>query len=176
MKCTNCQIDKLSKEFPTDVIGKKCSHIPSFCLKVNFTYCFYLENSSIYSRIFFRFAKCLINYFDVQKSDQALQKCPECEVIISKQEVKDLILAWEKALFRINIKNKKIKNNVNQNGENNTAKGNIYVILLNGTKLNFKLEDLNTVADLKEAIEKQTKVRINKQKLSYKGVELQVSY
>jgi hypothetical protein len=50
------------------------------------------------------------------------------------------------------------------------------VILLNGTKLNFKLEDFNTVAELKEAIEKQTKVRINKQKLSYKGVELKVSY
>ncbi len=70
----------------------------------------------------------------------------------------------------------KNKNNLNQNGEINAAKGNIYVILLNGTKLNFKLEDLKTVADLKEAIEKQTKVRVNKQKLSYKGVELQVSY
>ncbi|CAG8685872.1 hypothetical protein RhiirA5_421732 [Rhizophagus irregularis] len=147
MKCTNCQIDKLSKEFPADIIGRKCSHIPSFCLK------------------------CLINYFDVQKADQTPQKCPECEVIISKQEVKDLNLAWEKALFRINLT--KNKNNLNQNGEINTAKGNIYVILLNGTKLNFKLEDLNTVADLKEAIEKQTKVRFNKQKLSYKGVELQ---
>ncbi|GBB96373.1 hypothetical protein RclHR1_02740004 [Rhizophagus clarus] len=147
MKCINCQIDKLSKEFPTDVIGKRCSHISSFCLK------------------------CLTNYFDVQKLDQTLQKCPECEVIISKQEVKDLNLAWEKALFRINLM--KNKNNNSQNGESNIAKGNIYVILLNGTKLNFKLEDLNTVADLKEAIEKQTKVRVNKQKLSYKGVELQ---
>ncbi|GES88827.1 hypothetical protein RCL_jg16577.t1 [Rhizophagus clarus] len=150
MKCTNCQIDKLSKEFPVDTIGRKCIHIPTHCLK------------------------CLVKYFDVQT---AQQKCPECEASVSKHEVKELNLAWEKALFRISLKNHlesktKNKNNPDQNGENNTAKGNIYVILLNGTKLTFKLEDLNTVADLKEAIEKQTKVRINKQKLSYKGVEL----
>ncbi|RIA95137.1 hypothetical protein C1645_872983 [Glomus cerebriforme] len=156
MKCINCQIDKLSKEFPVDTIGKKCFHISSFCLK------------------------CLINYFNVQNSNQTQQKCPECEVIISKQDVKELNQAWEKALFRINLKNisalkTKNKNNLDQNGEINKATGDFYVVLLNGAKLSFKLEEIKTVMELKEAIEKQTKVRMSKQKLIHKGVELQIS-
>ena len=49
------------------------------------------------------------------------------------------------------------------------------MVLLNGTKLNFKLEKIKTVEALKEAIKKQTNVENGKQKLIHKGVELQVS-
>jgi hypothetical protein len=50
------------------------------------------------------------------------------------------------------------------------------VILLNGTKLNFKLENIKTVEALKEAIKRQTNIENGKQKLIHKGVELEVCY
>lgn len=59
---------------------------------------------------------------------------------------------------------------------NSNAKGDFYVILLNGTKLNFKLENIKTVEALKEAIKQQTNIENGKQKLIHKGVELEVCY
>lgn len=121
--------------------------------------------------------QCLIKKIDVQQSNQ---KCPECDATLTRQEVKDLNLAWEKSPFRVDIENVlelklKNKNNLNSN-EINSAKGEFYVILLNGTKLNFKLENIKTVEALKEAIKKQTNIENGKQKLIHKGVELEVCY
>jgi len=71
------------------------------------------------------------------------------------------------------------KKDPTQNGEvdgnGNSATGDFYVVLLNGTKLKFRLENIKSVGALKEAIKVQTKVEPNKQKLIHKGVELQVS-
>src|SRR4051794_9965519 len=118
-----------------------------------------------------------MKYLDIQKNPTQ-QKCPECKVILSRQEFKDLTLAWDKASFRVDIKDvselKTInKNNLDQYGD---AKGDFYVVLLNGSKLCFKLEKIKTVEALKEAIKQQTNVENSKQKLIHRGVELQVSY
>ncbi|RIA95138.1 hypothetical protein C1645_872984 [Glomus cerebriforme] len=152
MKCKDCRIDKLSHEFPVDTISQKCSHVSGFCLR------------------------CLMKRLDVQKPNPTQQKCPECNAVLSRQEIKDLNLAWEKASFRVDIENVlelklNNKNNLDHNGE--ITEGDFYVILLNGTKLNFKLEKIKTVEALKEAIKKQTNVENSKQKLIHKGVELQ---
>ncbi|CAG8707966.1 6567_t:CDS:2, partial [Funneliformis mosseae] len=150
MKCTNCKVDKLSQEFPPDVISKNCFHVPNFCLR------------------------CVIEHLCVQKQNEAQQTCPECEAILSIEEFEDLDLAWEKAPFRIHIE--KISEpepttEYTQNG--NDLKGDFYIVLLNGTKLKFGLESIKNVLSLKEAINKQTTIEIDKQKLIYKGVELQ---
>lgn len=114
-----------------------------------------------------------MKHLDIQKNPTQ-QKCPECKAILSRQEFKDLNLAWDKASFRVDISelNTINKNNLHQYGD---AEGDFYVVLLNGTKLNFKLENIKTVEALKEAIKKQTNVENSKQKLIHKGVELQVS-
>src|ERR1043165_6420664 len=103
--------------------------------------------------------------------DNPTQKCPECKVTLTRQEFKDLNLAWDKASFRVYYVKDKLKT-INKNGleQNGDAKGDFYVVLLNGTKLNFKLEKIQTVEALKKAIEKQTNVEVSKQKLIYKGV------
>ncbi|CAG8511146.1 560_t:CDS:2 [Diversispora eburnea] len=33
MKCTSCSLDKLSREFPSDIISQKCTHVSTYCLK-----------------------------------------------------------------------------------------------------------------------------------------------
>ncbi|GBB99893.1 hypothetical protein RclHR1_03670013 [Rhizophagus clarus] len=153
MRCKVCKIDKLSHEFPADTISQRCSHVSNFCLR------------------------CLIKKLNAQQSNQN-QKCPECEAILTRQEIKDLNLTWEKSPFRVDIENiLELKSNNNNNLSSNNViddlKGDFYVILLNGTKLNFKLENIKTVEALKEAIKKQTNIENGKQKLIHKGVELE---
>ncbi|CAB4475439.1 hypothetical protein RhiirA5_401259 [Rhizophagus irregularis] len=147
MRCKVCRIDKLSHEFPADTISQRCNHVSNFCLR------------------------CLIKKIDVQQSNQ---KCPECDATLTRQEVKDLYLAWEKSPFRVVIENVLELKLKNENNLNSNAKGDFYVILLNGTKLNFKLENIKTVEALKEAIKQQTNIENGKQKLIHKGVELEI--
>ncbi|CAG8569892.1 1670_t:CDS:2 [Funneliformis caledonium] len=152
MKCSNCKIDKLSREFPNDIISQNCFHISTFCLK------------------------CIINIINTK---DAQKQCPECKSNISAKELENLNILWEKAPFRINIENiselhsQKISQNGEVDGHGNATAGDFYVVLLNGTKLKFRLETIKTVGALKEAIKGQTKIETNKQKLIHKGVELQ---
>ncbi|CAI2171509.1 10817_t:CDS:2 [Funneliformis geosporum] len=116
-------------------------------------------------------------YLCIQKLKETQQTCPECEENISIEEFEDLNLAWEKAPFRIHIEKISEPEPTTQNiqyGQNgNNLKGEFYIVLLNGTKLQFSLENIKNVLSLKEAIYKQTNIEIDKQKLIYKGVELQ---
>ncbi|CAG8564877.1 16237_t:CDS:2 [Funneliformis caledonium] len=143
MNCTNCKIDKLSREFPSDTIGKNCFHMPSFCLR------------------------CIIENLDVKKSKLI---CPECKGHLSDQEIKKLNLAWENAPFKIDPW--KFSTITQRDNLNNLEKGEFFVVLLNGTKLQFRLDKIKTVVALKEAIEEQTNVEVKKQRLIYKDVEL----
>ncbi|CAB4437791.1 unnamed protein product [Rhizophagus irregularis] len=158
MKCSNCKVDKLSREFPTDTISQRCNHISSFCLK------------------------CVINHINAKTGNKqtVVKQCPECKMNLEAKEIKDLNVAWEKASFRIdvdNISQSHSQINPARNGEvdghGNATTGDFYVVLLNGTKLKFRLEHIRSVGALKEAIKAQTKVETNKQKLIHKGVELQ---
>src|SRR3954451_3311570 len=134
---------------------------------------------------FFFGLKCVINHINAKtenKAAAAKQQCPECKTNLNAKEIKDLNIAWEKAPFRIDIENISqlhSQKNSTQNGEvdghGNSTTGDFYVVLLNGTKLKFRLENVKSVGALKEAIKTQTKVEPNKQKLIHKGVELQVS-
>ncbi|CAI2176858.1 16557_t:CDS:2, partial [Funneliformis geosporum] len=144
MNCTNCKIDKLSREFPADTIGKKCFHMPSFCLR------------------------CIIEKLDVKKSNKIQPICPECKGHLTDQEIKKLNLAWENAPFKIDL----WKSSTNTPKDNLKINLEFYVVLLNGTKLQFRLDQIKTVVALKEAIEKQTNVEVKKQRLIYKEVEL----
>jgi hypothetical protein len=44
MRCSNCNDDKLSKEFPPTMITERCNHVASFCLGVSlFFFSFYFK-------------------------------------------------------------------------------------------------------------------------------------
>lgn len=126
------------------------------------------------------FHKCIINHLQGQKNPSSRQ-CPECSVLLTQKEVRDLNQAWEKAPFRIDIENiSQIKasnsrnnNEINVNG--NATAGDFYVVLLNGQKVKLRLENIKTVVALKDAVKKQTGVEVSKQKLIHKGTELNVS-
>ena len=131
MKCSKCQIDKLSREFPTDTISQKCSHVSSFCLKVNF---YFLCLATCYSFIlkydFSFFLKCIINHIKA-----TAKQCPECKTNLNANEIKELNVAWEKAPFRIDIENISqlhSQKNSTQNGEvdgrGNSTTGEFYVV------------------------------------------------
>ncbi|CAG8512016.1 28920_t:CDS:2, partial [Dentiscutata erythropus] len=71
MKCKQCQVDKLSEEFPFGTISSKCEHVASWCLK------------------------CLVIYL------KKTQQCPICNAILTEQEFNDYCLIWDNASFKI---------------------------------------------------------------------------
>ncbi|KAF0377382.1 tellurium resistance protein terz-like [Gigaspora margarita] len=150
MKCSKCSHDKLSREFPSDTISQKCYHVSTYCLK------------------------CIVTHL----KSQPVGTCPECSVSLSQKEIRDLNDSWEKAPFRIDIENIShiTSSSSNESNEVNVntgaATGNFYVVLLNGEKLTFQLENIKTVYSLREAIKGKTNVEISKQKLIHKGKEL----
>ncbi|CAG8848258.1 14185_t:CDS:2, partial [Racocetra persica] len=138
--------------FPSDIISQKCYHVSTYCLK------------------------CIVKHL----KSQPVSTCPECSVSLSQKEIRDLTDSWEKASFRIDIENisqitsssSSEPTEVNANAEATT--GDFYVVLLNGEKLTFQLENIKTVLGLREAIKSKTNVEISKQKLIHKGKELNV--
>ncbi|CAG8460819.1 17373_t:CDS:10 [Acaulospora morrowiae] len=151
MKCSKCSLDKLSREFPSDIVSQKCGHVSTYCLK------------------------CLMNHFQAPKDTR---QCPECQAVLTQKEIRDLNNSWEKAPFRIDIENiSQIKSSNSKNDSElsvsgNATAGSFYVVLLNGQKMKFELENLKTVIALKEALKVQTGVEVSKQKLIHKGVEM----
>jgi hypothetical protein len=151
MKCKSCQVDKLSREFPIDIISKNCQHIPTFCIK------------------------CLINHLYDYNSKQ----CPECKSILDQKEFETIKISWEKASFKIDIDKILTSNNNNNNTNNNKINqnhiaGNFFVVMLDGHKIQLKLENIKSVLDLKQAISSKTNIEISKQKLIFNEVELEV--
>ncbi|CAH1759653.1 722_t:CDS:2 [Entrophospora sp. SA101] len=146
MKCKNCQLNKLSREFANDIISSKCQHVPNFCLK------------------------CIVNHLDTSKTNQ----CPECKSSLSQKEVQNLILKWKKAPFKIDVEIVATLNPLNDPSKNQVtaASGYFYVIMINGHKIRFSLETIKTVIQLKRAIKSEINIQINKQKLIYNGNEL----
>ncbi|CAG8574492.1 20622_t:CDS:2, partial [Cetraspora pellucida] len=149
MKCVQCKLDKLSKEFPPTTVTEKCQHISSFCLR------------------------CLIKQIDsVQNRQQA--KCPECNSLINPQEMKALNLAWEKAPFKIDVESiGRVHSPAIQQPDGAPLKGDFYIVMLNGQKVTMKLEENKTVLALRASVNKQLKVNQAKQKLIYRGKELE---
>ncbi|CAJ0641720.1 20892_t:CDS:2 [Entrophospora sp. SA101] len=144
MKCKNCQINKLSKEFPNDMITSKCQHVPNFCLK------------------------CVINY--LSNSNLKTKQCPECKSPLDQKENANLKLAWDKAPFRIDIDSISALNVPNNQSKKHG--GHFYVVMINGLKVRVNLEKTKTVLQLKQAVKAEIHVPVNKQKLIYNGVEL----
>ncbi|CAG8501012.1 513_t:CDS:2 [Scutellospora calospora] len=149
MKCSQCKLEKLSKEFPPTTITEKCQHISSLCLR------------------------CLITQIDkVQNKQQA--KCPECQSVINPQEMKALNLAWEKAPFKIDVESiGRVHPPIVQLPEGGSLKGDFYIVMLNGQKVTMKLEENKTVIALRGSVNKQLRVNQTKQKLIYRGKELE---
>ncbi|CAG8540529.1 2170_t:CDS:2 [Cetraspora pellucida] len=77
MKCENCQIDKLSEEFPQGTISSTCEHVTSWCLK------------------------CLVNY--LRETRNHSHQCPICKVQLTEQEFKEYCLLWDNANFKIDF-------------------------------------------------------------------------
>nr|CAG8434241.1 3395_t:CDS:2 [Entrophospora candida] len=150
MKCKNCQLDKLSREFPSDTISYKCQHAPSFCLK------------------------CLVNHLN---DGHRPKQCPECKNSLNQKEIEILNFSWDKASFKINIDNISAPNVINNKKQPNTSSinltGNFYVVMLDGHKIQLKLEKIKTVIALKQAISSEIKIEANKQKLIYNEVVLE---
>ncbi|CAJ0862678.1 6504_t:CDS:2 [Entrophospora sp. SA101] len=150
MKCKNCQVDKLSREFPADVISNKCQHVPSFCLK------------------------CITNYLNGRNSRQ----CPECKTSLNQKEIENVRFSWDQASFKIDINsinviddNKKLPSTSFVNRTN--LVGNFYVVMLDGHKIQLRLEKIKTILALKQAINSEIKIEVTKQKLIYNEVELE---
>nr|CAG8505788.1 3277_t:CDS:2 [Entrophospora candida] len=150
MKCKNCQVDKLSREFPADVISNKCQHVPSFCLK------------------------CITNYLNGRNSRQ----CPECRTSLNQKEIENVRFSWDQASFKIDINsinviddNKKLPSTSFVNRTN--LVGNFYVVMLDGHKIQLRLEKIKTILALKQAISSEIKIEVTKQKLIYNEVELE---
>ncbi|CAH1763190.1 11664_t:CDS:2 [Entrophospora sp. SA101] len=87
MKCKNCNINKLSREFPKDVISGDCKHIPGFCLK------------------------CVVTYLNASKTN----KCPECKALLNQKGIKRLNSNWENASFMIKVDSISTLNNPSNN-------------------------------------------------------------
>ncbi|CAG8472300.1 11271_t:CDS:2, partial [Cetraspora pellucida] len=76
MKCKNCQIDKLSEEFPYSTISSRCEHITYWCLK------------------------CLVNYLrEIQ------HHCPICKAELTEQEFNEYCSLWDNANFKFDFEN-----------------------------------------------------------------------
>ncbi|CAB4485265.1 hypothetical protein RhiirA5_454557 [Rhizophagus irregularis] len=151
MRCSQCESDKLSKEFPSTMITERCNHIPSYCLS------------------------CLVKYFDLtNKTNQKIRKCPECPEKLSLEELRLVSLTWDKAPFKIDVDNiGKVKTPRNVNTADGNKTGEIYVVLLNGQKCAFQYEKIKNIFALRKEIKNKLSVDEGKQKLIYNGVELQ---
>ncbi|CAJ0762973.1 3640_t:CDS:10 [Entrophospora sp. SA101] len=143
-------VDKLSREFPADVISNKCQHVPSFCLK------------------------CITNYLNGRNSRQ----CPECKTSLNQKEIENVRFSWDQASFKIDINsinviddNKKLPSTSFVNRTN--LVGNFYVVMLDGHKIQLRLEKIKTILALKQAINSEIKIEVTKQKLIYNEVELE---
>ncbi|CAB5384171.1 hypothetical protein RhiirA5_425570 [Rhizophagus irregularis] len=152
MKCSQCKNDKLSKEFPSNMITERCNHIPSYCLS------------------------CLIKNLDLANTtDQKIRKCPECSEKLSEKELRLISLAWDRVSFKIDVGNigkAKTTQNINAADGNNNMED-IYVVLLNGQKCRFRYNQIKNIPMLRKEIRKKLDVDESKQKLIYNGVELQ---
>ncbi|RIB23341.1 hypothetical protein C2G38_2139796 [Gigaspora rosea] len=142
MKCENCQLFKLTREFPDGTISLTCRHITSWCLE------------------------CLVGYLN-----EAHRQCPMCQTELSEQDVVKFNLFWEKANFKINLESFS-QTHAEHSGPTDENSGNIYVVLLNGEKVTLSISDVKTVKNLKEALYDEKKIAIAQQMLIYNDIEL----
>nr|CAG8447800.1 10547_t:CDS:2 [Entrophospora candida] len=148
MKCSQCKIEKLSKEFFSSTITERCQHVTSFCLR------------------------CLITQLNAGPK----QNCPECNQKLGPEELKAISLAWDKAPFKVDIDS--IGSVVPTNQPSDTSQGAaatgvIYIASLDGTKRTFQIKDIKTIVALRGLIKNEFKVDPMKQKLIFNGKELQ---
>ncbi|CAG8532913.1 25731_t:CDS:2, partial [Dentiscutata erythropus] len=146
MKCSKCKLKRLSKEFPLKAVSNLCKHIPTWCLE------------------------CVITYLEdkAESNDLIGPGCPECNEVLAQKEIDYITSFWTRASFKLNIPNfspEEVTEVANETGE-------FYVALLNGQKYTFKLEETSSVRALKIALMKKTAIESGKQKLVFKGVEL----
>ncbi|CAG8496243.1 25736_t:CDS:2 [Gigaspora margarita] len=146
MKCSKCRLKRLSKEFPLKAVSHLCKHIPTWCLE------------------------CVITYLEdkAQSNNIVRPGCPECNVILTQKEIDYLTSFWKRASFKLDIpvfSREEVIEVANETGE-------FYVVLLNGQKYTFRLEEIRSVRALKIALMNKTAIESRKQKLIFKGVEL----
>ncbi|CAG8573979.1 16628_t:CDS:2 [Gigaspora margarita] len=142
MKCENCQLFKLTREFPDGTISLTCRHITSWCLE------------------------CLVGYLK-----EAHHQCPMCQTELSEQDVVKFNLFWEKANFKINLESFS-QTHDKHSGPTDETSGNIYVVLLNGEKITLSFSEDKTVKDLKDDLYDEKKIAITQQMLIYNDIEL----
>ncbi|KAF0557217.1 tellurium resistance protein terz-like [Gigaspora margarita] len=142
MKCGQCQIIKLSKEFPDSSFSSKCEHATSW----------YLE--------------CLVGYLREMQ-----HQCLIYKIELTDQEVKDCCLFWDSASFKIDIESLS-QVRAELSGPSNANSDVFYVVLLNRKKITLKLSEITTVKALKYALRDVTKIDITKQKLIHNDMEL----
>ncbi|CAG8524458.1 17317_t:CDS:2, partial [Cetraspora pellucida] len=145
--CSKCKLKRLSKEFPLKAVSHLCQHIPTWCLEV-------------------------LKKDKTESNELEGSECPECNVVLKQEEIDYLTSFWKKASFKLNILG---MTQAHDSPEGITSEtGEFYVVLLNGQKYMFRLEDTKSVRALKIALAKKTAVEIGKQKLIFKGAELDV--
>jgi hypothetical protein len=122
----------------------------------------------------------LVDKLDLKNTNnKEIRKCPGpgCAENLTRDEEELLLLAWNKAPFKIDVDNiGKVKAPQNTNAADGSIKAEIYVVLLNGQKSPLKFEPTKSIPMLKLEIKNKLKVEEGKQKLIYNGVELQVIY
>ncbi|CAG8450983.1 12082_t:CDS:2 [Cetraspora pellucida] len=142
MKCGQCQLIKLSREFPDSTISPKCGHVMSWCLE------------------------CLVEYLK-----ETQHQCPICEIQLTEQEVDNCCLFWDNSNFKIDLEGLS-KARAELSGTNDADSDVFYVVLLNGKKITIKLSEITTVKALKYTIRDVIDIDIVNQKLIHDDVEL----
>ncbi|CAG8682860.1 18821_t:CDS:2 [Gigaspora margarita] len=111
--------------------------------------------------------KCLITHLRIKAN------CPECSANLNIEEINKFKIAWENASFKIGSLFQNSDNTCSLNDEK-AQKGEIFVFLFNGEYLVFKLEDIQTVKELKTVLAGKIDVNSSCLMLLYKGIELKV--
>ncbi|CAG8447983.1 12480_t:CDS:2 [Ambispora leptoticha] len=129
MKCSACQVDKLTNEFPPTRVTDKCEHISNLCLR------------------------CLIAKVEKQ-SPSTKSRCVECDSPMNDKEKEFIITSWKTATFKLDHEIDHLSQNLHNkiDGENIPKNGHLYVVLLNGHKLKLDLAKVPTVLALKKQI------------------------
>ncbi|CAG8434043.1 10720_t:CDS:2 [Ambispora gerdemannii] len=154
MKCSACQINKLTNEFPPTKPTDKCEHVSTLCLR------------------------CLVAEIEKQKKPSSIEsiRCVECNSPMNETEQEFLLTTWRNAAFKLDNELDLLSQNPTHNnyieGDTLPNNGHIYVVLLNGHKLKLDLAKVPTVYALKMHIKMELGVQISKQKLLFNRQEL----
>jgi len=158
MQCSLCRSGKLSQEFPTQ-ISASCMHAPSTCLA------------------------CLIKVLDLSSLETMRKKsCPECSAVLTAPEVQELLHAdlWQSCCFvfqdvdALKAQEQEALADKLQRGIEDKH-GQVDVALLDGRRCSIDLSTATPLSEVKTEIKRRLGVPTAKQRLLYRGRDLNCS-